>query len=121
MIVFLGFEGILSSKVIEDIRYDNLLLVNNLPSFFPKYKDISMINNCELLTSHHSKLKYVPANNPFEAYNFLDAVIDESLLLWEFACMHSTIQIYVLFIPYRNNIGTITPIEFISPIYMKFR
>lgn len=78
MIVFLGFEGILSSKVIEDIRYDNLLLVNNLPSFFPKYKDISMINNCELLTSHHSKLKYVPANNPFEAYNFLDAVIDET-------------------------------------------
>ena len=50
----------------------------NLPSFFPKYKDISMINNCELLTSHHSKLKYVPANNPFEAYNFLDAVIDET-------------------------------------------
>ena len=40
MIVFLGFEGVLASKVIEDIQYKELLLVNNLPSFFPKYKDI---------------------------------------------------------------------------------
>ena len=39
MIIFLGFEGVLASKVTEDIQYEELLLVNNLPSFFPKYKD----------------------------------------------------------------------------------
>ena len=83
MIIFLGFEGVLSSKVTEDIQYNDLLLVNNLPSFFPKYKDISVINNYELLTTRHSKLAYVPANNPFETYNFLEA----SLLPDEHACI----------------------------------
>ena len=78
MIVFLGFEGVLSAKVIEDIQYDDLVLVNNLPSFFPKYKDISVINNYDIITSHHSKLRYVPANNPFETYNFLNVVLDRS-------------------------------------------
>lgn len=77
MIVFLGFEGVLSSKVTEDIQYDNLLLVNNLPSFFPKYKDICVINNYDLLTSRYSKLVYVPADNPFETYNFLEAVLQD--------------------------------------------
>lgn len=83
MIVFLGFEGVLSSKIIEDIQYDNLLLVNNLPSFFQKYKDISVINNYSLLTSRYSKLMHVPADNPFETYNFLDNIvkIDENVCI----------------------------------------
>ena len=75
MIVFLGFEGVLSSKVIEDIQFNDLVLVNNLPSFFPKYKDISVINNYETITTHYSKLRYVPADNPFETYNFLDLIL----------------------------------------------
>lgn len=75
MIVFLGFEGVLSSKVTEDIQYGNLLLLNNLPSFFPKYKDTSVINNYDLLSSRH-KLMYVPANNPFETYNLLDEILE---------------------------------------------
>lgn len=76
MIVFLGFEGVLASKVTEDIQYEELLLVNNLPSFFPKYKDICVINNYDLLSTHRSKLLYVPANNPFETFNFLNSVFD---------------------------------------------
>ena len=76
MIIFLGFEGVLASKVTEDIQYEELLLVNNLPSFFPKYKDICVINNYDLLSTHRSKLLYVPANNPFEIFNFLDSVFD---------------------------------------------
>ena len=76
MIIFLGFEGVLASKVTEDIQYEELLLVNNLPSFFPKYKDICVINNYDLLSTHRSKLLYVPANNPFETFNFLDSVFD---------------------------------------------
>lgn len=77
MIIFLGFEGVLSAKVSEDVRYDKLIVVNNLPSFFEKYKDISVINNFDLLTRRHDKMKYVPANNPFETFNFLtDQIID---------------------------------------------
>ena len=82
MLVFLGFEGVLSEKVTEDIKYDKLKLINNLPSLYEKYKDISVINNYKLLASRHEKLSYVPANNPFEVYNFLEENLSEN----ELAC-----------------------------------
>ena len=82
-VVFIGFEGILSAKVNEDVRYSKLKLVNNLPSFYEKYKDICVINNYDLLASRHEKLSYVPANNPFETYNFLS----EQLCEGETACI----------------------------------
>lgn len=82
MLIFLGFEGVLSEKVTEDIRYDKLKLINNLPSLYEKYKDISVINNYNLLATRHEKLSYVPANNPFEVYNYLE----ENLLENELAC-----------------------------------
>lgn len=77
MIIFLGFEGVLSEKVNEDVTYNKLTLVNNLPSFFEKYKDVSVINNYSLLTSRHEKMAYVPANNPFETYNYLSEQLSE--------------------------------------------
>lgn len=78
MIIFLGFEGVLSAKVSEDVRYDKLTVVNNLPSFFEKYKDISVINNFDLLARRHERIRYVPANNPFETFNFLaDQLADD--------------------------------------------
>ena len=83
LVIFMGFEGILSEKVNEDVRYSKLRLVNNLPSFYEKYKDICVINNYELLTSSHEKISYVPANNPFETYNFLS----EQLIDGEIACI----------------------------------
>ena len=83
MIIFLGFEGVLSAKVNEDVKYSKLVLVNNLPSFFEKYKDISVINNFELLSNRHDEINYVPANNPFETYNFLNEKLDEA----ELACI----------------------------------
>lgn len=75
MIIFLGFEGVLSQKVNEDIQYQKLVLVNNLPSVFAKYKDISIICNYELLKLEENDINYVPANNPFETYNFLERTI----------------------------------------------
>ena len=83
MIIFLGFEGVLSEKVNEDVVYNKLTLVNNIPSFYEKYKDISVINNYNLLTSRHEKMAFVPANNPFETYNYLT----EQLLDNEPACV----------------------------------
>ena len=78
MIIFLGFEGVLAEKVNEDIQYNVLKLVNNLPSFYEKYKDISIINNYSLLASGQDRLHYVPANNPFETYNFLSKQISDN-------------------------------------------
>ena len=78
MVIFLGFEGVLSAKVNEDVRYNKLTVVNNLPSFFEKYKDISVINNYDLLAGRHEKLRYVPANNPFEIYNFLKDLLEDN-------------------------------------------
>ena len=78
MIIFLGFEGVLSEKVNEDVQYSVLKLVNNLPSFYEKYKDISIINNYNLLATGQDKLYFVPANNPFETYNFLSKQISEN-------------------------------------------
>lgn len=83
MVIFLGFEGVLSTKVNEDVMYEKLTLVNNLPSFYEKYKDISVINNYDLLTSRHERMAYVPANNPFETYNYLSEQLEED----EVACV----------------------------------
>lgn len=72
--LFLGFEGALGLKVFENCQYSNLFLINCLPSFFPKYKDISVINNYQLLQEKHTFL-YTPADNPYEVYNLLDSLI----------------------------------------------
>ena len=74
--MFLGFEGALGLKVFENCQHTNLMLVNNLPSFFPKYKDISVINNYQLMQNKHKYL-YTPADNPFEAYNLLYSMIGD--------------------------------------------
>lgn len=75
--VFLGFEGALGLKVFENCQYTNLMLVNNLPSFSPKYKDISVINNYQLMQNHHRYL-YASADNPFEVYNMLDSILGDN-------------------------------------------
>ena len=83
LIVFIGFEGILSAKVNEDVRYAKLKLVNNIPSFYEKYKDISIINNYDLLATRHERQSFVPADNPFETYNFLSELLGDE----EAACI----------------------------------
>lgn len=75
--VFLGFEGALGLKVFENCQYTNLILVNNLPAFSPKYKDISVINNYQLMQNHHRYL-YASADNPFEVYNMLDSILGDN-------------------------------------------
>ena len=73
--IFLGFEGTLSKKVVEEVGYHKLFLVNTMPSYYQKYKDISVINNNSLISSKSQKLMYAPADNPFEVYNLLDRSI----------------------------------------------
>lgn len=75
--MFIGFEGPLALKVHEECEYSELKLINSLPSFFPKYKDIAIINNYKLMQYPHSSL-YVPADNPFETYNLLESSVDNN-------------------------------------------
>lgn len=78
LFIFAGFEGALSLKVVEDIEYRHLYFVNALPSYYQKYKDISIISNHKLITSKESEMLYTPAINPFEAYNLLDKhIVDD--------------------------------------------
>lgn len=73
--VFLGFEESLALKVVEDCKHRELKLVNNLPSFSIKYKDICALNNYQIMKQSNDAL-FTPADNPFETYNFLDQMID---------------------------------------------
>ena len=70
--IFAGFEGTLALKVEEDTEYNRLYYVNALPSYYQKYKDISIINNYKLLLSKNCNRLYAPAINPFEVYNLLN-------------------------------------------------
>lgn len=72
LFIFAGFERALALKVKEDTEYNNLFFVNALPSYHQKYKDISILNNYQLLLSEQCKRLYTPAINPFEVYNLLD-------------------------------------------------
>lgn len=72
-ILFLGFEGALSLKVLEEAAYKRLTFVNSLPSLSQKYKDISILNNRSSIKGKpYESIQYVPADNPFEVYNFLE-------------------------------------------------
>ena len=74
LIIFMGFEGSLSLKISEECNYKDLILVNNLPSFYSKYKDISVLSNYEIITSDQQIL-YTPADNPFETVNLLSRTV----------------------------------------------
>ena len=75
LFLFMGFEGALSLKVIESGEYSNVNLVNNLPAFYIKYKDIAILNNYQI-TSNHQNMFYTPSDNPFETYNLLKSKIE---------------------------------------------
>lgn len=75
--IFMGFEGTQSLKVTEEISYHRLYLVNTVPSYYQKYKDICVINNKNVISTKSQKLMYVPADNPFEIYNLLEQHVGE--------------------------------------------
>ena len=76
LFIFSGFEGALALKVEEDTAYKQLYIVNALPSYQQKYKDISTINNYQLIVSNSCKRLYASSINPFETYNILDKYIN---------------------------------------------
>jgi hypothetical protein len=75
LLILLGFDGELSAGLDEDISPNETIAINGFPAYSPIFKDISLMNNEQLLLNipRHQNLKYVPANNPFEMFNFLEA------------------------------------------------
>lgn len=78
LIIFIGFEGSLSLKVVEDRDYGNLTLVNSMPAFYQKYKDIVAINNHAVMSKKNCNMIYAPADNPYVTYNILDDFVKKN-------------------------------------------
>lgn len=71
----LGFETNYLSKLIpRDLNPDSIIPINGFPSYYPKYKDISLINNNVNYREDDIKMEYVEANNPFETFNQLSVL-----------------------------------------------
>lgn len=75
--IFMGFDGGLAASVYfklaeESQEIKDTYVVNGLPSYSPKLKDVSLYNNYDLVTKlTNRQLLCVAANSPFSAYNVL--------------------------------------------------
>jgi hypothetical protein len=73
LVLFLGFEKFLAAYVNERSNPNFLVAINGFPAYMPKLKDVSLVNNYELLSriDSDSDLYYTKANNPFSVFNTL--------------------------------------------------
>lgn len=72
LVLLLGFDGELSTYIADELAPEEIIIVNGFPGYYPKFKDISLINNERLLG--RTNPKYSTANNPFETFNLLDTL-----------------------------------------------
>lgn len=72
LVIIVGFDGILAETVEQFVHYDELLVINGFPSYSPYFKDISLINNLDLIKD--KDVLYASANNPFDTYNLLKEI-----------------------------------------------
>ena len=79
----LGFDNDLLPTIIQDSSPSKIVTINGFPSFYPKFKDISLVNNEKILSSsdyadlrekeeNFKSLVYVEACNPFDVINTLE-------------------------------------------------
>ncbi|MGB2867392.1 MAG: hypothetical protein WBD36_02985 [Bacteroidota bacterium] len=78
LVLLLGFDGDISREIGEDVSPNEMIAVNGFPGYMPKFKDISLILNEKLIGMEGVHLKYGPANNPFEIYNLLSKIHDDT-------------------------------------------
>lgn len=74
LVLQLGFEGDLAHEINEDVAPNRTILINGFPGLFPKFKDISLVNNERLVGAESNKRRYSRANNPFDSYNVLEEI-----------------------------------------------
>ena len=73
----MGFEMTYLNRLIpQDVNPNKIAPINGFPSYYPKYKDISLINNNANFYQRDVKIIYSEANNPFETYNTLAILAD---------------------------------------------
>ena len=72
--IFLGFDRMTSSVVKEAVDPTETILINGFPSMTPKLKDISLLNNHELISLLGRPTYSVKTNNPFATYNTLQTI-----------------------------------------------
>lgn len=81
LIMLLGFEGKRAYEVQKSIQPDKIVPVIGFPAFMPEYKDYSIIQNEETLrdSKSYNRIRYAPANNPFETANLISEICKESI------------------------------------------
>lgn len=76
--IFLGFDRMTSSIVRDAVDPTDTLLVNGFPAMTPKLKDVSILNNRELISVLGKPAYSVKTNNPFAAYNVLYSIREKN-------------------------------------------
>lgn len=73
LVCFLGFDIYVSDYIYEKALPHEAVAINGFPSYLPKLKDISLLNNYSLLTTNidNEHRFYTRADNPFSVYNTL--------------------------------------------------
>ena len=82
LLCLLGFDKDLLPTVIQEASPEKIVTINGFPSFYPKFKDISLVNNEKILAGNAyanriekskqlTNFIYVEADNPFDTYNAL--------------------------------------------------
>lgn len=75
LVILIGFDGKVAVRVKEEYSAEKVILVNGFPSYLPKFRDISLLNNKELVAACGKNDIYSTyADNPFEVYNVLKRI-----------------------------------------------
>jgi hypothetical protein len=72
----LGFDQDIFKTIRDESSPKKIYIINGFPAFFPKFKDISLVNNENVLygdirADNLNKFIYVEANNPYDILNTL--------------------------------------------------
>jgi len=73
-IFVLGFDRGMTDFVVKELDPQNISIINGFPGYLPKNKDISILNNIDILNKN-PKVYYAQANNPFKVYNAINDII----------------------------------------------
>lgn len=74
----MGFEMTYLNKLIpQDVNPNQVAPINGFPSYFPKYKDISLTNNNINFYENDVEIIFSEANNPFETFNTMVLLKDK--------------------------------------------
>lgn len=72
LVIILGFDGKVAIRIKEEYSAHKVILINGFPAYLPKFRDISLLNNKELVKAcSKDEIYNTYADNPFEVYNVL--------------------------------------------------